>query len=117
MIILEFENNLAIDNDFPNNKPNAPTGARWYTRSQECLIFKHGSKYPDKFELNLVFSSEQNDQKSQSTFSIGKYMLLDSAFGFDNRRNPVVDFTQIQPLNDAVIDSQVKQLLTLKKSL
>ncbi len=117
MIILEFENNISIDNDFPNTKINAKEGSRWYTRCQECLLFKDGTRYPDKFQLTLVFSSEKNDQQSQSTFPIGKYILLDSSFGFDNRRKPICDFSQIQPISDVLLDSQVKRLLTLKKSL
>ena len=93
---LEFENNTPIDNDFPNKKVE---GSRWYTRSQECLLFKDGSKYPDKFELTLIFADNKTDQQSIGCFSPGRYELLESAFGFDNRRNPVVDFTQITPLH------------------
>jgi len=39
-IILEFETATLIDQDFPNNKPGAKDGARWFTRSQPCLMFK-----------------------------------------------------------------------------
>lgn len=92
---LEFESNQTIDNDFPNNKV---PGSRWFTRAQECLLFKEGSKYPDKFELNLAFSNNQQDQQSVSGFAPGRYELTPDAFGFDNRRNPVVDFTKIRPV-------------------
>ena len=62
-IILEFETATLIDQDFPNNKPGAKDGARWFTRSQPCLMFKESSKYPDKFELNLSFSDIDNTQQ------------------------------------------------------
>jgi hypothetical protein len=94
---LQFENNNPIDSDFPNKKLD---GARWFRRSQECLLFKDGSSYPDKFELTLSFSNNLQDQQSISCFTAGKYELLDTAFGFDNRRNPIVDFTQIKPISD-----------------
>jgi len=96
-MILEFENNLPIDNDFPNKKIE---GKRWYTRSQDCLMFKEGSKYPDKFELNLVFADNQADQQSVGCFTVGRYELLDSAHGFDNRRNPTCDYTKIKPITN-----------------
>jgi len=92
---IEFETNETIDNDFPNNKVE---GARWYTRSQSALMFKDGSKYPDKFDLNLVFSSTKADQQSVGGFAPGKYELTEDAFSFDNRRNPVVNFTKLRPV-------------------
>lgn len=84
---LEFENNNVIDNDFPNKKEE---GKRWYTRSQPCLLFKDDSKYPDNFELNISFSDNPTEQKSISAFAPGFYVLAETAYGFDNRRNPTV---------------------------
>lgn len=92
---LEFETNQTKDNDFPNNKR---PGERYYTRTQECLLFKGSSKYPDKFDLNISFSSSREEQQSVSGFAPGRYELSEDSFGFDNRRNPVVDFTKIRPV-------------------
>ena len=115
-MIIEFENSNPIDEDFPNKNTE---GARWYVRKQACLMFKDNSKYPDKGLVTLVFADNQNDQKSVAPFSIGKYFVQDNAFSFDSRNYdaPVCDFTQIVPINEAVIDSRVKELLSLKKSL
>lgn len=99
-IILEFETATLIDEDFPNNKTGAKEGARWYTRSQPCLIFKESSKYPDKFELNLSFSDNKQTQQSISGFAVGRYKLLPEAHGFDNRRRPVCDYTKLVSLSD-----------------
>jgi len=82
-IILEFETATLIDDDFPNNKPAAKEGARWYTRSQPCLMFKEASKYPDKFELNLSFSDNKETQQNATGFAIGRYKLSPEAHGFD----------------------------------
>ena len=99
-IILEFESSALIDDDFPNNKPDAKDGARWFTRSQPCLIFKESSKYPDKFELNLSFSNNKETQQSVSGFAVGRYKLSPEAHGFDTRRRPVCDYTKLIPLTD-----------------
>jgi len=99
-IILEFETETLIDEDFPNNKPNAKDGARWYTRSQPCLIFKESSKYPDKFELNLSFSDNKQTQQGASGFAVGRYKLSPEAHGFDNRRRPVCNYTKLLPLSE-----------------
>jgi len=97
-IILEFETATLIDQDFPNNKPGAKDGARWFTRSQPCLMFKESSKYPDKFELNLSFSDNKQTQQSVSAFTVGRYKLSPEAHGFDNRRRPVCDYTKLIPI-------------------
>jgi hypothetical protein len=98
-MIIEFETTELIDEDFSNNKPSAKEGSRWYTRKQPCLMFKDNSKYPDKFLLSLVFSSSKEDQQAVSAFAVGQYELTDQAHGFDNRRNPICDYTKIKPLS------------------
>ena len=98
-MIIEFETTELIDDDFPNNKAGAMEGARWYTRKQPCLMFKDNSKYPDKFLMPLVFSGSQQDQQSVSAFAVGRYELTDQAHGFDNRHNPVCDYTKLKPIS------------------
>jgi len=97
-IILEFETTTLLDDDFANNKPNAKDGARWYTRSQPCLMFKDSSKYPDKFELGLSFSDSKQIQQGTSGFAVGRYKLSSEAHGFDSRRRPVCDYTKLIPI-------------------
>jgi len=97
-MIIEFETTELIDNDFANSKAGAKDGARWYTRKQPCLMFKDNSKYPDKFLLPLVFSGVKEDQQAISAFPVGQYELTDQAHGFDNRQNPVCDYTKIKPI-------------------
>ena len=95
-MIIEFETTELIDDDFPNNKAGAKEGSRWYTRKQPCLMFKDNSKYPDKFLMPLVFSGSKEDQQSIPAFAVGRYELTDQAHGFDNRHNPVCDYTKIK---------------------
>ncbi len=97
-MIIEFETTELIDNDFPNNKPGAKEGSRWYTRKQPCLMFKDNSKYPDKFLMPLVFSGNKDDQQAFPAFPVGQYELTDQAHGFDSRHNPVCDYTKIKLL-------------------
>ncbi len=97
-IILEFETTTLLDDDFANNKPNAKDGARWYTRSQPCLMFKDSSKYPDKFELGLSFSDSKQIQQGTAGFAVGRYKLSAEAHGFDSRRRPVCDYTKLIPI-------------------
>ena len=98
-MIIEFETTDLIDDDFPNNKAGAKEGSRWYTRKQPCLMFKDDSKYPDKFLLTLSFSDSKDDQQSVSAFAVGHYELTDQSHSFDNRRNPVCDYTKIRLLS------------------
>ncbi len=98
-MIIEFETTELIDDDFPNTKSGAKEGSRWYTRKQPCLMFKDNSKYPDKFLLTLVFSSIKDDQQSVSAFAVGQYELTDHAHSFDNRHNPVCDYTKIKSIS------------------
>jgi len=95
-MIIEFETTDLIDDDFANTKAGAKDGARWFTRKQPCLMFKDNSKYPDKFLLTLAFSGSKDDQQAVSAFAVGKYELTDQAHGFDNRRNPICDYTKIK---------------------
>ena len=96
-MIIEFENNTPIDEDFPNKNLE---GGRWYVRKQACLMFKDNSKYPDKGLITLVFADNKQDQQSVGCFSPGRYELLDSAYSFDSRNYdaPTCDFTQIKPV-------------------
>lgn len=98
-MIIEFETTELIDDDFPNNKVGAKEGSRWYTRKQPCLMFKDNSKYPDKFMMPLVFSSNKDDQQAVSSFAIGQYELTDQAHCFDSRHNPVCNYTKIKPIS------------------
>ena len=75
-------------------------GSRWYTRKQPCLMLKDDSKYPDKFLLTLSFSDSKTDQQAVSAFAVGQYELTDQAHSFDNRRNPVCDYTKLTPLTE-----------------
>lgn len=95
-MIIEFETTELIDDDFPNNKAGAKPGSRWYTRKQPCLMFKDNSKYPDKFLLTLSFSGFKDEQQLATAFAIGQYELTDQAHSFDNRHNPVCDYTKIK---------------------
>ena len=98
-IIIEFETNQVIDDDFANTKPNAKEGARWFVRKQAALLWKDNSKYPDKFHLILKFTDNPIDQKSISGFAPGKYELSDDAFIFDNRNQLKLDSTKLKPVS------------------
>lgn len=95
-MIIEFETTELVDDDFPNSKLGSKEGSRWYTRKQPCLMFQDNSKYPDKFFMPLVFSDSKDDQQAFPAFAIGQYELTDQAHGFDNRHNPVCDYTKIK---------------------
>ena len=68
---IEIEN-LELDNsDFPKKDG---TG-RWYTRKQPFLLFKEGSKYPDKGVLTLAFSDKEIDRNNAQILAKGIYDL------------------------------------------
>ena len=96
---IEFETNQVIDEDFPNKKPEAKEGARWFVRKQAALLWKDNSKYPDKFHLNLKFTDNLTDQQSVSGFAAGKYELSDDAFIFNARNQLIIDSTKLQPVS------------------
>jgi len=119
MLIIEFETKNTVDDDFPNNRADAKPGAKWYVRNQPSLLFKSASKYPDKFLLNLSFSSSENEQKSIGGFTEGRYFLDDEAFFLDprDRNNPACNFSKLVPVTNASIDSRIQELKDLKLSL
>ena len=92
---IEIENNQLDYNNFPNrNDPNA----RWYTVSQSALLFREGEKYPDKFDLNIVFSAQQDDQKAAVAFEVGKYELDEKAFYINQRNQLSLDPVRLRSL-------------------
>jgi len=94
-MFIEIENNQLDYNNFPNR--NNPEG-RWYTVSQSALLFREGEKYPDKFDLNIVFSGDQNDQKSAVAFEVGKYELDEKAFYINQRNQLALDPVRLRAL-------------------
>ena len=49
--------------------------------------------------IDLGFSDSKTDQQAISAFAVGQYELTDQAHGFDNRRNPVCDYTKLTALS------------------
>lgn len=68
---LEIENN-----DFPKKGADG----RWYLRKQQILLFKGDSKYPDKGQITLAFSDDENVRNATQTLAKGTYELMDKSF-------------------------------------
>ncbi len=81
---------------FPNK--NDPT-ARWYIAEQQALMFKDDSKYPDKFNINLAFTSDENEANNAKPFPEGNYQLLDTAFSVDRNGAGTCDFSKLEKLS------------------
>ncbi len=94
-MFIEIENNQLDYNNFPNRNNS---DARWYTVSQSALLFRDGEKYPDKFELNIIFSGNQDDQKSAVAFDAGKYELDEKAFYINQRNQLALDPVRLRAL-------------------
>jgi hypothetical protein len=99
---VEIENQQTIDRDFPNK--NSP-GSRWYVREQQGLLFKDGSKYPDKFLIPLSFSSDQSEQQKVGGFSPGQYVFSDDAFTLNNNSQIVIDGSKLRPVKKPIVKS------------
>ncbi|NQY27806.1 MAG: hypothetical protein HRT92_11630 [Piscirickettsiaceae bacterium] len=94
---VEFEIASKIVVSRPNrNNPDA----RWYIAEQPALMFKKGSKYPDKFDLTLMVTSDEREANDAKPFALGSYQLTEDAFTLDRNNNPQVDFTKIEPLQE-----------------
>jgi len=78
---IEIETTEIINNDF--RQKNAQNGDRWYVRKQPILLFKNGSKYPDKGFLTLSFSDKQSERDNAQTMPQGSYELQETAFYFN----------------------------------
>jgi len=99
-MIIEIEKEIKELNSFPNKRGDASQGTdTWYTASQPALMFKDGSKYPDKFSINLAFSTKESDSDKAQPHPPGKYQLSEEAFYIDNNGRPACNFSRIEPLN------------------
>jgi len=85
---LEIESTQIEDKDFP--KKNG--GGNWFIRSQPILMFKGGSKYPDKGSLTLAFSDDVNKRDSAATMPKGEYEILEQGYYFDKNGDMQLSF-------------------------
>lgn len=90
MIKLQIESTEIIDKDFP--KKGAVIEGRWYIRNQPILLFKSGSKYPDKGYITLAFTDIENERNTAETLQKGDYELIDDAYYFDRNGNMCLSF-------------------------
>lgn len=90
-----IESQIKNTRAFPNNRSTSPETANWHVAEQPALLFKEDSKYPDKFQLTLSFSTNESDANKVQPFKPGIYDLSDEAFTVNNNNQLVVNATKL----------------------
>lgn len=95
-LLIEQELKLPIRSFANKNNKDA----RWFVAEQSALMFKDGSKYPDKFNINLAFSDSEQVALNVRPFPIGAYQLDDTAFSINRNNGIDVDFSKLRPIKE-----------------
>lgn len=67
----------------------------WHIVTQDALLFKSNEKYPDKIQLTLTVTANENQANAINPFDAGTYVLTENAFGSDRNGRPTCDFSKI----------------------
>lgn len=99
-MIIEIENAIkSLSQEANNRNPNAP----YHVVRQPALMFLEGenaSKYPDKFDLQLHYSTDLNKANSVMAIAVGRYRLKDSAFSVNGFNSARCDFSHLELINN-----------------
>jgi len=100
-ILIENASKLPI-RSFANKNGDESKGThQWHIAEQAALIFKDGSKYPDKFTLTLSFSTKESDAINVKPYDVGYYNIPDEAFYVDRNNQLALDLRNIVPAKAA----------------
>lgn len=96
-MFIEIENTVTNDRSVTSRR----SGEQFFIREQKANLFTEASKYPDKFLINVSFTSNESERNASKPINPGRYLLTDDAFYINNNNQLNVNPARLKPLKAA----------------